>query len=269
MEDRHKILDPLPVHVRASPGRKSGEDCWGFYAVYDGHGGHEAADFCQAHLHEYVALELQHLPRSSDKSPDRNAVFTALAVAFKRVDAKLAQAGCYKNGCTATVALTHVSAAGTMLYVANVGDSRGMFFGGQSMRQVTSDHLASEPTEHRRIQQDGGFVLHGRVCGCLMVSRSLGDHELKEGGVSCLPDVFACKVSTGRALVLASDGLWDVMDGMGALTVLEDSINRASAQAPDAEAAVKLLHETAASSLVQTAKQRGSHDNILALVVFF
>jgi len=269
MEDRHKVVDPLPVHPRASPGRKTGEERWGFYAVYDGHGGHEAADFCQAHLHEYVACELQHLQRSRDKSPDRNAVFTALTIAFKRVDTKLAQAGCNRCGCTATVAVTHMSAAGTTLYVANVGDSRGMFLGGQIPRQVTKDHRASEPTEHARIKQEGGFVLHGRVCGSLMVSRSLGDHDLKDGGVSCVPDVFACKVNAGRALVLASDGLWDAMDGTGALTVLEDSISRASAQATGAEVAARLLHETAASSLVETAKQRDSHDNILALVVFF
>lgn len=272
MEDGHKIVDPLPVHSNATPGRGAKQERWGFFAVYDGHGGRQAVDFCQAHLHEYVASELQHVPRNQEHAPDRNIVSTALIVAFKRADRQLAIAGCTKCGCTATVSLTHTSAAGTTLYVANVGDSRGVFLGGlggHSIRQVTSEHRASEPTEHRRIQLEGGFVLHGRVCGSLMVSRSLGDHDLKDGGVSCVPDVFACKVNVGRALVLASDGLWDAMDGIGALEVLEDCISRASAQAGSAEAAAQLLQDTAASSLVESAKQRGSRDNILVLVVFF
>lgn len=269
MEDGHKIIDPLPVHDNASAGRGFPEERWGYFAVYDGHGGREAVDFCEAHLHEHVASELRRLPRNPHHAPDRSAVFIALTAAFKHADGRLAEAGATKCGCTATVALTHTCAAGTTLYVANVGDSRGVFLGGQGIRQVTSDHRATQPAEHRRIQLEGGFVLHGRVCGSLMVSRSLGDHHLKDGGVSCVPDVCACKVNIGRALVMASDGLWDAMDGIGALQVVEDCIGRASAQAGSAEQAAQILRDTAASSLVESAKNRGSRDNILAMVIFF
>ena len=60
----------------------------------------------------------------------------------------------------------------------------------------------------------GVRVANGRVNGSLAVSRALGDHNLKgaTGGVSCAPHVVSHTLQpTDRAVVLASDGLWDVV----------------------------------------------------------
>eukprot|EP00913_Durusdinium_trenchii_P013535 g12706.t1 len=61
-------------------------------------------------------------------------------------------------------------------------------------------------TQAARVVNDGGFVRFGRVAGQLSVSRSLGDHHLKECGVSGVPDV--CSFTAEDASDVA-DGLWD------------------------------------------------------------
>lgn len=42
MEDSSVVIDPFVGDA---------EDSWGFFAVYDGHGGRQAVDFCEQKLH--------------------------------------------------------------------------------------------------------------------------------------------------------------------------------------------------------------------------
>lgn len=45
---------------------------------------------------------------------------------------------------------------------------------------MTHDHRTDDPEEVRRIEQAGGFLFKGRVVGVLAVTRSLGDHCMKD-----------------------------------------------------------------------------------------
>jgi serine/threonine protein phosphatase PrpC len=271
MEDGHKVADPLPVHSHIGQGyRRNMEELWRFFAVYDGHGGREAMEWLETHLHHAVATELQLLKACKTGHHDSDTVATAITRAFKKVDTQLASLGAFKYGSTATVALIHESTSGKMLYVANVGDSRAVLIGGQAPKQLSIDHHVSNAAEAARVEQDGGFIFRHRVCGSLSVTRAMGDHELKGegGGVSCVPDVSACKVSGAKALVIASDGLWDVMDGWDVQELLEEQICQAAQREKDPEFVRDRLCSTAARTLVENAKHRGSHDNICAVVVF-
>ena len=44
---------------------------------------------------------------------------------------------------------------------------------------LSKDHKPTDPAEHRRIKEAGGFVEENRVNGNLAISRSLGDLEYK------------------------------------------------------------------------------------------
>jgi len=257
MEDGHRIVDPFLT------GGRNGEDCWGFYAVFDGHGGREETKYCETKMHEVVLAEL-----SSSLSQGKDAR-DALIAAFKKIDSQLAMMGAWNSGCTATVALVQrQGGAKSRLYVANVGDSRAVLVGGSGARRVSTDHRACDAAEARRVAEDGGIVRHGRVGGQLSVSRSLGDHHLKNSGVSCIPDVFTLDLPPGdHALVVASDGLWDVLDDDQANDVVQGSVAAAGGQAARQNVA-DWLRENTARTLVKYAKDHGSRDNILALAIF-
>uniref|UniRef100_A0A7S1MQM9 PPM-type phosphatase domain-containing protein n=1 Tax=Alexandrium catenella TaxID=2925 RepID=A0A7S1MQM9_ALECA len=257
MEDGQKIIDPFLVPEDGQEGR------WGFFAVYDGHGGRQAVDYCEERLHEVVLQELTSL------KPEDRDVSRALKGAFEKIDSELAMVGAWRTGCTATVALVYRTASAATLYVANVGDSRAVLYGSVGARRISNDHKASDPAEAARIAQEGGMVRHGRVGGQLIVSRSLGDHHLKGCGVSCVPEVKECDVASDRALVIASDGLWDALEDEEAGRVVDQCVARAVSQGGGEKAVADFLREAAARELVEGAKERGSRDNILALVVFF
>jgi len=133
------------------------------------------------------------------------------------------------------------------------------------VRRVSTDHRACDPSEARRITEEGGFVRHGRVGGQLSVSRSLGDHHLKGSGVSCVPDVCTCNAGEGEVLVIASDGLWDALEDDDVRQVLRSCVENAVTQRVDIGSHMR---DGAARALVNCAKERGSRDNILALAVF-
>jgi len=252
MEDGHRIVDPLPLRGRDA------SECWGFFAVYDGHGGRTEVDYCEAKLHEVVLAEL----RSQTSNGDARA---ALSSAFEKVDGQLAMLGAWNSGCTATVALAHRQGSATTFHIANVGDSRAVLVCDTGVRRVSTDHRACDPSEARRITEEGGFVRHGRVGGQLSVSRSLGDHHLKGSGVSCVPDVCTCNAGEGEVLVIASDGLWDALEDDDVRQVLRSCVENAVTQRVDIGSHMR---DGAARALVNCAKERGSRDNILALAVF-
>ena len=133
-----------------------------------------------------------------------------------------------QSGTTATVAFV------TQYYVilASLGDSRAVLSTKKAGRmgaiQLTTDHTASEPVEKGMVQSRGGKIVRvsgiDRVNGTLVVSRSLGDARLS-GLLSQTPDVTPftrasvlelCGELQEDArvpcfLILASDGLWDVI----------------------------------------------------------
>merc|ERR1712190_12058 len=107
------------------------------------------------------------------------------------------------------------------------------------------------------------MVRHGRVGGQLGVSRSLGDHHLKTSGVSCIPQVNTTDVGADRALVIASDGLWDALEDQDVGEVINQCCDRAVARCEDRDAMARYLRDSTAHDLVERAKERGSRDNIL------
>jgi serine/threonine protein phosphatase PrpC len=258
MEDGHRIVDPL--------WQRGGKERWGFFGVYDGHGGRREVDYVQETLHEVVLAELSNLQHDKDIEP---AIHKAFVSAFAKIDRQLAMNGAWQSGCTCTVVLTRRHGNGLTLHVANVGDSRAVVIGYDSAKRLTVDHRAGDPAETKRIEQEGGIVRHGRVGGQLSVSRSLGDHHLKSSGLSCVPDVRSLEISQEHAVVIASDGLWDALEDDDARQVVNSCIDQAIAQGGDQQSIAKHLREQTAQKLVETAKEHNSRDNILALAAFF
>lgn len=249
MEDGHKLIDRL---------FSSKDDLWSFYGVYDGHGGRLVTDKCLQVLHELVLGQLITIPEFPQ--PNSEAVRGALEKSFAAMDEALRTRDAWHCGATCTVVLVHTSQnSPRKIYVANVGDSRCVLVSNDkhshSLR-VSVDHRATDPDEIHRVQSAGGMISRGRVGGQLMLTRALGDFALKHVGVSHVPFTLCRNLKADDAIIIASDGLWDVLsDADAGRTLLSAKAKHGNTKA-------------VARALVESASSLGSTDNITCVVVF-
>lgn len=187
----------------------------------------------------------------------------ALREAFLTTDELFMCTSASSAGSTAVAAIV----TATHIVVANAGDSRACLWRKGRVLPLSVDHKPDRPDELQRIREAGGWVSHGRVLHILAVSRSLGDRDFKFATasaagmpitadlVSARPEVRICRVQQGDELLLACDGLWDVLSGEGAFDYLH-----AHGASDNPQRAV--------SQLVQAAdEQFNSLDNITACYV--
>ena len=98
----------------------------------------------------------------------------------------------------------------SILYVANVGDSRAVLSRSGKADRLSIDHKADNPDEVARIKGTGGIVIDNRVGGVLAVTRAFGDHSLKKAGLIATPYVAKITLKPfDKYLIIASDGIWD------------------------------------------------------------
>ncbi len=95
----------------------------------------------------------------------------------------------------------------------NVGDSRVIICRESGPLRISHDHNASSNAEEcKRVRLSGGFVFGGRVYGVCSVTRALGDHQYKECIIG-YPHIYECELSSkDKWIIIASDGLWSVVD---------------------------------------------------------
>ncbi|KAL6073111.1 PPM-type phosphatase domain-containing protein, variant 2 [Balamuthia mandrillaris] len=233
----------------------------------------------------------------------------AFTAAFLKTDDEfLSSSGGSTSGTTALVA----AVADDRIVIANAGDSRAVLVQmddldgtkdgtrgpvGTRVRALSDDHKADRPDEVQRIKAAGGFVTKafdiGRVAGILAVSRALGDKELKSKGVIATPEVHFLHFTSSSAddaktttkneremtlsfLVLATDGLWDVLSNkdvgqaLSTLFIEQQHQQQKSFQKEDeldpSIQSYKFVR-LAAEMLIKEAYRRGSSDNITAIVV--
>merc|ERR1719351_475328 len=169
-----------------------------------------------------------------------------------------------KSGTTAICVLI----SNNYIIFSNCGDSRGVLSGdGSKPIVVTQDHKPSNPPELERIQDAGGSVMLQRVNGSLAVSRALGDFEYKnvdgkgptEQLVSPEPEFYKKKRdhATDEFLVLACDGVWDVMTN-------EDICSFVAARM-----SVTDNLEQIANEVIDTCLHKGSRDNMSIIIIAF
>lgn len=252
MEDEHIII----------PNFRSPQEF--FAAVYDGHGGREVATYTLQHLHKYLDLALK------ESSPRE-----ALNKAFLLTDSDVMRAH-IDAGSTAVVAYLN----GNELYVANAGDSRAVLSRNGEAVRVSKDHKPEDPEEKERIEKLGGYVTTkqqtrvARVNGELSLSRSIGDHFFDDVfmGIDLISaNPFIKKIDLEKdddALILACDGVWDVMEDQEAIDLVRGILNRKVVDGPKGK--IKLWDfrsKDAAEKLIDEALKKGSKDNITAIVL--
>ncbi|CBJ30304.1 conserved unknown protein [Ectocarpus siliculosus] len=251
MEDEFKVIPNLELNGGASDlFRREGRDMepTHFFGMFDGHAGGRCSKALTHILGQTVSRE-----------PDFSLELqSAVHKGFLRANAeflrKLLSSSLDREGSTAVTAFVR----GRRLVVGNVGDSRAVLCSDGRALPMSSDHKPNKPEERRRIQALGGRVVYSfgvpRVNGILAVSRAFGDRNMK-GAVNAEPDVRERSLERhDDFLVLATDGLWDVMTSQEVCNIVYNS-------APD-------VGPQGCSELLTTmALRKGSLDNTSAMVV--
>lgn len=134
-------------------------------------------------------------------------------------------------GCTSVVALI----IDNKIYCGNAGDSRCVIMKGNAVKPLSVDHKPSLQSELDRITAAGGTVENGRVNGNLNLTRTIGDLMYKrqtELGpekqvISCYPDITVEPIDgSEQLLILACDGIWDVLSNEKAAEKAVDYIKK-------------------------------------------
>ncbi|KAL5571125.1 hypothetical protein UlMin_023150 [Ulmus minor] len=217
----------------------------GLFAIFDGHLGHDVANYLQTHLFENILKE----PEFWDEPQ------SAIKKAYRRTDEDILDKS-FSLGRGGSTAVTAILINGQKLVVANVGDSRAVICKNGVAKQLSVDHEPSR--EKRLIESRGGFVsnLPGdvpRVDGQLAVARAFGDKSLKIH-LSSEPDIDVLPIEEGtECIILASDGVWKVMSNQEAVECVKN---------------IKDAH-SAAKHLIEEALSRKSKDDISCIVVKF
>uniref|UniRef100_A0A1L8DL25 Protein phosphatase 2c n=1 Tax=Nyssomyia neivai TaxID=330878 RepID=A0A1L8DL25_9DIPT len=250
MEDRHVVVNDFNglFGVTATDAQRTG-----YYAIFDGHGGLDAAAYSVSHLHYHLSVS-KYYPNSPED---------AIRDAFIRTDNVFIEKNEYrtlKGGTTALCVLHRPEAK--MLYVGWVGDTQALLVKNRKVFQTVRPHKADVESEQKRIARQGGtcIMYNGiwRVNGQLAITRAIGDVDYKPY-VTSEPEIMSIPLDGDEDfLIMASDGLWDhVKEDDAAITVY----NMAALKATDTSSCISKY-------LVEKAKADGSTDNITIIIVF-
>ncbi|XP_050685244.1 protein phosphatase 1B [Leptidea sinapis] len=232
---------------------------WSYFAVFDGHAGARVSAHCADNLLECI-LQTEEFRRDD--------IVEAIRAGFLDLDKKMRELpelcnGEEKSGSTAVCAFVSPK----QIYIANCGDSRAVLARNGAPIFATRDHKPELPSEKSRIVQAGGTVMIQRVNGSLAVSRALGDYEYKkvldrgpcEQLVSPEPEVSVHErlETEDEFLVLACDGVWDVMSNEALCAYVHSLL-----QLTDDLVAVT-------NQVIDTCLYKGSKDNMSIVLVVF
>lgn len=183
-------------------------------------------------------------------------------------------------GCAAVCSLI----TPTHIFCANLGDSRCILGTTSQVVALSEDHKPELPLEMERIEKAGGFVQWNRVNGMLAMSRALGDFTYKisthaptdkDHLVIAYPDIAVRRrdPKEDEVLVVACDGVWDVLKNEHAVSFVSGHVRNAKetakANSDGNGQESKGYAQAAAVALIDFALEMESSDNISAVVVCF
>lgn len=244
------------------------QETWGFFGVFDGHGGSQCSSFVAKRMTEEIAKG----------APEDDAAMRSLVMQLDKEFLDTNQ----PSGSTGTFAIIHPDSADGRfrLRVGNVGDSRVLLGradgtiveGPGTDGGLTTDHKPDHPDERARIERTGGTVefVQGvpRVNGDLAVSRAFGDEQHKKSGptlaeqpVSADPEFTDITCDSSDFLMLVCDGISEGNFPNKEVVQLAAEELRRGGERPDPGAA--------ATAICHMALEKGSMDNLSCMIVLF
>ena len=218
----------------------------GLYVVADGMGGHASGEVASSIAIRTIAGLVGKVVdgRVSGESPPMadEALGKLLRDAILEANHRITQYSQERHndmGTTVTMALV----LGNRVTVANVGDSRTYLWREGKLHQISQDHsLVARLIAAGQLTAEEGRHFDRRN----EIYRALGDAHMTADEI----DIFHVRLRPLDALVLCSDGLWEM--------VRDEDIERIMLDAPDLP--------TAAQHLIDAANRNGGEDNISVII---
>ena len=239
MEDFHYIKALLIKKITCS-----------YFGLFDGHSGKEVGMYLMENLHKILHQKIK-------EENINNEILKQIVInSFEQIDKEINLKN-FRNetGSTGTILLLYkapTSPSNKSFLCANVGDSKAYLITKKEMILLTKDHKCCDANEVKRIRDKGGIVFRERVFGTLMLTRSFGDKEMKKYGVLSTPDIYIKNVEKDDLfIVIASDGVWDVVEENEILKMTQEGISS----------------NDFSKKIVNLAKERDTHDNISCIVI--
>jgi len=207
MEDAHAAVFPFNHSVKQA-----------FFGVFDGFAGRDCAEDATKALPKALADNIDAVGLSADLSAIWPKVFADADEALRKHE---------YIGCTCTSVLVWEFEGERYVQSANVGDSNVYLFRGDKAIMLNTEHKVTSAEERKRIQAMGIEMTPAqtRING-VAVARALGTHFIKDEklGIVSTPSVSAVyKIQPDdHFLVIASDGLWDIISGQAACEMVRD-----------------------------------------------
>eukprot|EP00569_Conticribra_weissflogii_P015014 CAMPEP_0171391108 /NCGR_PEP_ID=MMETSP0880-20121228/1025_1 /TAXON_ID=67004 /ORGANISM="Thalassiosira weissflogii, Strain CCMP1336" /LENGTH=672 /DNA_ID=CAMNT_0011903673 /DNA_START=695 /DNA_END=2713 /DNA_ORIENTATION=- len=209
-------------------------------------------------------------------------VATALKDSFDQIDRQILQNDEFEyQGSTAIAVLLHETPDGVRtLLSANIGDSRGILSRDGRAVDLSRDHKPNDDREKARILAMGEKIEWDHYCKVhrvrnLSLSRAIGDRFAKPA-VSGEVEIQRFPVDERRDefVLLASDGLWDVMTSQEVVSYVHKRLNAAPKDGADVtceedwKCLRSLRRKNMSRFIANEALRRGSGDNISVVIVW-
>ncbi|CAF1261995.1 unnamed protein product [Rotaria sordida] len=243
-EDSAKHLIPFDNHLWKN---------WSYYAIFDGHNGVQTAKNAADLLDNYL---IQMFKRTETKMND-DQFDEIIKKTFIQLDKHLSHLVRDHSGSVCIASLIGPK----NIFLINVGDSRAIIISkdGQVLAS-TKDHKPTVKKEQERIRKAGGHLTQSpgdvlRVENQLAMTRVLGDYSLDKNIIPAVPDIIQyVRDSSAAYLILACDGIWDVMDNEQVAKFVSERIPNTAL-------------DNIISQLFDQCLQKESSDNMTAYIV--
>jgi serine/threonine protein phosphatase PrpC len=225
------------------------------FAVFDGHARtNEAARHIETNLPTRLKEKLEFFLESSGSTALTD---TVIYNAFKSALVTLHEQYEGDGGTTANVIIIH----NKHLYTANVGDSRSAVITERTgkVQILSEDAKPNDPRHQQIIEALGGSVKQSkngtwRTSSSLAMGSSLGNRD--RIGVNPTVDITKTPLVAGSLVVIASDGVWDVIIPSQLGKALHSSHHKARTSVQEI-----------AEDIVHSALMNHSMDNLSAVVI--
>jgi hypothetical protein len=249
-----------------------------YNGIFDGHGGGDISkiliDKDKIYIQKYFCSTTSKIAQSLGHRKTFNNLTVDL---FSRIQEKLKNSYISSNtmGSTALIALIYPKNEKQNkfgLKVINLGDSRAIACNKYNIgTQLTLDHKPHLFCEKSRIDQMGGVIYESdgddpRIGG-MSVSRSFGDLDNKF--ICQVPDIYDYELSGEKFIILACDGVWDVLHTQVVSDFMLGKIEELYQLGKQIMEFKGRSEFNLAQKLADFAIEKGSQDNVSISILFF